>query len=109
MTVSSPKRMQTVSGVPIVPSTSSLQVTHLVETDTRVMLYTVPSVVTEASSVTSIVPYDRSSITMPPYNSSAMYEDSALPVYVDYISNIMPILDRQSITTNWLLTPHPPY
>ena len=107
MTMSSPERRQVVSGVPIVPSTSSLQVTHSVEPDTGGILSTVPSVVTGASSVTSIVPYDKFSMSMPPYNSSAMYEGSALPVYVDYIGNIMPILDRQSIATNWPLTPHP--
>ena len=44
---------------------------------------------------------------MQPYNTSAMYEDSMLPVYVDYIGSIMPILDRQSIATNWPPTPHP--
>ena len=58
-------------------------------------------------SITSVVPYERGSAPMPPYNSSAMYEDSMLPVYVDYIGNIMPILDRQSISTNWPPTPHP--
>ena len=36
-----------------------------------------------------------------------MYEDNMLPVYVDYIGNIMPILDRQSISTNWPPMPHP--
>ena len=60
-----------------------------------------------ASSITSVVPYDKSQMTMPPYNSSAMYEDNMLPVYVDYIGNIMPILDRQSIAANWPPTPHP--
>ena len=43
---------------------------------------------------------------MPPYNGSAMYEDNMLPVYVDYIGNIIPILDRQSIAVNWPSTPH---
>ena len=71
------------------------------------MLTTVPSVVLGSSSVGSVVPYDRSSRITPPNNSSAMYEDSALPVYVDYIGNLMPILDRQSIATNWPPTPHP--
>ena len=58
MTMSSPERMQTMSGVPILPSTSSLQMTHLVVTDTKGMLSTIPSVATGASSVTSIVPYE---------------------------------------------------
>ena len=44
---------------------------------------------------------------MQTYNSSAMYEDNMLPVYVDYIGSIMLILDRQSIATNWPPTPHP--
>lgn len=44
---------------------------------------------------------------MPPYNSITMYEDNMLPVYADYIGNIMPILDRQSIAANWPPTPHP--
>ena len=44
---------------------------------------------------------------MPPYNSSAIYEDNMLPVYVDYIGNILPILDRQSIAASWPPTPHP--
>ena len=44
---------------------------------------------------------------MQPYNSSAMYEDNMLPVYVDYIGSIMLILDRQSIATNWPPAPHP--
>ena len=68
---------------------------------------TAPSVVTGLSSVASVVPYGRSPKVIPPYNSNAMYEDSALPVYVDYIGNIMPILDRQSITSNWPPNPHP--
>ena len=75
--------MQTGSGVPIVPSTSSLLVTRLVVTDTRGMLSTVTSVVIGASSVTSIIPYNRTPKTVPPYNSSAMSEDSVLPVYID--------------------------
>ena len=41
------------------------------------------------------------------YNSSAMYEDNVLPVYVCYIGSIMLILDRQSISTNWPPTSHP--
>lgn len=36
-----------------------------------------------------------------------MYEDSMLPVYVNYIGSIMPLLDQQSIATNWPPTPHP--
>ena len=99
--------MQVVSGVHIVPPTSNLHMTHSVEPDAGGILATVPPVVTGDSSVTIIVPYNRSSMAMPSYNSSAMYEDNALPVYVDYIGNIMPILDRQSIATNWSLTPHP--
>ena len=75
--------------------------------NTRVMAPTVPSVATGASSVTRILPYSRSQAQIQPYNSSAMYEDSMLPVYVDYIGSIMPILDRQSIATNWPPTPHP--
>ena len=74
---------------------------------TQGMFLTVPSVAPGSSSAASIVPYDRSSRLMPPYNSSAIYDDSALPVYVDYIGNIMLILDRQSIASNWPLTPHP--
>ena len=29
------------------------------------------------------------------------YEDSMLPVYVDYTGNIMPIIDRQSNAATW--------
>ena len=79
----------------------------LVHLDPGCMLTTVPSVVLGSSSVGSVVPYDRSSRITPPYNSSAMYEDSTLPVYVNYIGNLMPILDIQSIATNWPPTPHP--
>ena len=71
------------------------------------MLTTVPSVVLGSSSVGSVVPNDRSSRITPSYNSSAMYEDSVLPVYVDYIGNLMLILDRESIAKNWPPTPHP--
>ena len=83
---------------------------HAVYTSTdniRVTAPTVPSVNTGASSVTSVLPHSRSQAPIQPYNSSAMYEDSMLPVYVDYIGSIMPILDRQSIATNWPPIPHP--
>ena len=60
-----------------------------------------------ASSVVSVVPYTNSQVPIQPYNSSAMYEDTMLPVYVDYIGSIMPLLDRQSVMTNWPPTPHP--
>ena len=71
---------------------------------TQGMFLTVTSVVPGSSSVASMVPYDRSSRLMPPYNSSTMYEESALPIYVDYIGNIMLILDRQSVASNLPLT-----
>ena len=99
--------MQIVSGVPTSPSQLDIQSTVASTLDPGGMFTTVPSVVLRSSSVGSVVPYDRSSRTAPPYNSSAIYEDSALPVYVDYIGNIMSILDRKSIATNWPLTPHP--
>ena len=35
-----------------------------------------------------------------------MYEDNRLPIYVDYLGSILPILDQQSVT-NWPGTPHP--
>ena len=60
-----------------------------------------------ASSVVSVVLYNHSQVPIQPYNSSAMYEDTMLPVYVDYIGSIMSILDRQSVMTNWPPTPHP--
>ena len=106
-TVSSPGRMQIASSVPTSPSRLDIQSTVASTLDPGGMLTTVPSVVLRSSSVGSVVPYDRSSRTTPPYNSSAMYEDSALPVYIDYIGNLMPILDRESIATNWPPTPHP--
>ena len=75
--------------------------------NTRVIAPTVLSMATGASSVTSVLPFSRSQAPIQPYNSSAIYADSMLPVYVDYIGSIMPILDRQSIATNWPPTPHP--
>ena len=60
-----------------------------------------------ASSVVSVVPYSHSQVPIQPYNSSAMHEDTMLPIYVDYIGSIMPILDRQAVMTNWPPTPHP--
>ena len=60
-----------------------------------------------APSLVSVVPYSCSQVPIQPYNSSAMYEDTMLPMYVDYIGSIMPILDRQSVMTNWPPTPHP--
>ena len=59
------------------------------------------------SSVVSVVPYICSQVPIQPYNSSAMYKDAMLPVYMDYIGSIMPILDRESVMTNWPPTPHP--
>ena len=104
--MSSPGRLQMASGIPTSPSRTDIQSTVASTFDPGCMLNTVPSVVLGSSSVGSVVRYDRSS-RITPYNSSAMYEDSALPVYVDYIGNLMPILDRESIATNWPPTPHP--
>ena len=108
-TMSSPEKTQIASGVSASPSGSGylVSLTPAGMIDPREVFSTAPSVVTGPSSVASVVPYDRGPRIIPPYNSSAMYEDSALPVYVDYIGNIMPILDRQSIATNWPPTPHP--
>ena len=58
-------------------------------------------------SVFSVVPYSHNQVSIQPYNSSIRYEDAMLPVFVDYIGSIMPIIYRQSITTNWPPTPHP--
>ena len=99
--------MQTISDVPATHSRSDVPTSSVSMSTTQGMFPTVTSAVPGSSSVASMVPYDRSSRLMPPYNSSTMYEDSALPVYVDYIGNIMPILDRQSVASNWPLTPHP--
>ena len=108
-TISSPEKTQIMSGVSASPSGSGYQVssTPAGMIDPRDIFSTALSVVPGPSSVASVVPYDRGPRIIPPYNSSAMYEDSALPVYVDYIGNIMPILDRQSIETNWPPTRHP--
>ena len=95
--------MQIACCVPTSSSKIGIQSTVVSALDPGGMLTIVPSVVLRSSCVGSLVPYDRSSKTTPPYNSSAMYEDSALPVYVDYIGNLMPILDRQFISTNCLL------
>ena len=105
--VLSPERMQATSGVPATCSRSNVTTSSVSMSVTQGMFPTVTSVVPGSSIVASMVPYDRSPRLMPSYNSSAMYEDSALPVYVDCIGNIMPILDRQSIASNWPLTPHP--
>ena len=102
-----PDRTQTISDVPATRSRSDVPTSSVSMGATQGVFPTVTSVVPGSSSVASMVPYDRSSRLMPPYNSSAMYEDSALPVYVDYIGNIMPILDRQSIASNRPPTPHP--
>ena len=59
------------------------------------------------ASVVGVVPYSHSQVPIQLYNSSVMYEDAMLSVYVDYIGSIMPILDRQSVMTNWPPTPHP--
>ena len=68
---------------------------------------TVSSTVTRTPGLTSVLLYTRSEAPIQTYNSSAIYEDNVLPVYVDYIGSIMLILDRQSIATNWPPTPHP--
>ena len=94
-------------GVPVSSPMSDPHATYTIAANTGVVAPTVPSMATGASSVTSVLPYSRSQAPMQPYNSSAMYEDSMLPVYVDYIGSIMLILDRQSIATNWPPTPHP--
>lgn len=59
------------------------------------------TVVTSLSGNTGIISYS------PKMQLQFMYEDARLPVYVDYIGSIMPILDRQSIMMNWPPTPHP--
>ena len=108
-TMSSPEKTQIVSGV----SASSSGSGYLVSStpagmiDPREVFSTAPSVVTGPYSVASVVPYDRGPRIIPPYNNSVMHEDSTFSVYVDYIGNIMPILDRQSIATSWPPTPHP--
>ena len=106
-TIPSPRTMQMESGIPTLLSRTDIQSTVASTLDPGCMVTTVPSVVLGSSSVGSVVPYDRSSKITPPYNSSVMYEDNALPVYIDYIGNLMPILDRQSIAVNWPPTPHP--
>ena len=100
--------MRSSVGVPTIPNVSGLRTTQPIVTDTRNVTPTASSMITGTSStMTNVVPYDRGQASMPPYNSCAMYEDKMLPVYVDYIGNIMPILDRQLISTNWPPTPHP--
>ena len=87
-----------------VPVSSPMLDPHTLYTsadNTRVISPTVPSVATGTSSVTSVLPYSRSQAPIQLYNSSAIYEDSMLPVYVDYIGSIMPILDIQSIAYLW--------
>ena len=74
--------MQIARGVPTSPSQLDIQSTVASTLDPGGMFTTVSSVVLGSSNVGSVVPYDRSSMTTPPYNSSAMYKDSALPVYV---------------------------
>ena len=93
-TMSSSGRLQMACGIPTSLSRTDIQSTVTSTLEPGCMLTTVPSVVLGSSSVGSVVPYDRSSRITPPYNSSAMYDDFALPVYVDYIGNLMPILDR---------------
>ena len=94
-------------GVPVSSPMSDPHATYTIAANRGVVAPTVPSMATGASSVTCVLPYSRSQAPMQSYNRSAMYEDSMLPVYVDYIGSIMLILDRQSIATNWPPTPHP--
>ena len=89
--VLSPERMKIISDVSATHSQSDVPTSSVSMSATQGMFPTVTSVVPGSSIVASMVPYDRSSRLMPPYNSRVMYEDSALPVYVDYIGNIMPI------------------
>ena len=68
----SPGEVQTMIGASTTSQMSGVQMNHPMVTDRRVTVTTVPTAITRASSVTSMVPYDRSSINVPPYNSSAM-------------------------------------
>ena len=96
-----------IMGVPVSSPMSDICPTYTIAANTGVVAPTVPSMATGVSSVTSVIPYNRSQAPVQPYNSSAMYEDNMLPFYIDYIGSIVPILDRQSIATNWPPTPHP--
>lgn len=93
--------------VPASSPVSDPYATYTMAANTGVVVPTIPSVATGTSSVTSVLPYNRSQAPMQLYNSSAMYEDNMLPVYVDYIGSIILILDRQSIATNWPPIPFP--
>ena len=103
----SPQKTETVGGVSMSPHRVTVSLISTGIVNTSEVIPTVSSVVIGPSSVASVVPYDSSFRMTPLYNSSAMYEDQTLPMYVDYIGNIMPVLDRQSIASNWLPTPHP--
>ena len=72
-------------GVPVSSPMLDPHTSYTSADNTRVIAPTVPSVVTGASSVTSVLPYNRSQAPIQPYISSAMYKDSMLPVYVDYM------------------------
>ena len=98
------------TSLPIVSSMSPLITEPQYLTGTTSRTENTMSVVTSVgatASVVSVVPYSYSQVPIQPYNSNVMYEDAMLLVYLDYIGSIMPILDRQSVMTNWPPTPHP--
>ena len=97
-----------ISGSGVVTPVSG--VTKLTNVLSEQVIPQAPSSLT-TSTVTSVtgapvLPTDAVNQPIQPYNSSLMYEDNRLPVYVDYLGSILPILDWQSVT-NWPGTPHP--
>ena len=98
------------TGFPVISSMSSLITESQYITGITSRSENIMSMMTSAgatSSVVSVVPYTHSQVPIQPYNSSAMYKDNMLSIYVDYMGSIVPILDRQSVMTNWPPTPYP--
>ena len=62
----------------VMPSTYATSVTGRSEANMSMVAST-----RAAPSLVSVVPYFHSQVPIQPYNSSAMYEDTMLPMYVD--------------------------
>ena len=84
------------SGV-VTPAPRGANVTNPTSVSQGTVIPQAPSSIT-ASTVTSITkapvaPISAANQPLQPYNSSLMYEDNRLPVYVDYLGSILLILD----------------